>query len=111
GEDGARQPAPGEHAVQAPEAGAAAVLEHAFRAEVAAGEARGRALGQGGFARGVAIGHRALAAFLVVDDEIDRDVGAARPFGIGRVSPVAHEIADAAGLLVSHATPPTATLA
>src|SRR5262249_7210128 len=102
GEDGAGQLAPGEHAMESPKADSAAVLEHALGAEVAALHARGRALGQAGLRHRIAVGHGLLAAFLVVDDEVDRDVRAARPPGIGRVAPVAHEVADAAGLFIGH---------
>src|SRR5690606_25641576 len=43
------------------------------------------AFGQAGFAEVVAIGDRRLAAFFVVDDEVQRQRGAGLPLGVGRV--------------------------
>src|SRR5216684_6684922 len=94
-EHGERQAALLEGAHDAPEADAAAELEHALAGEVAAlqSDRRGAGLRETGLGVAFAVLHRRLGAFLVVHDEIDRDARAARPFGIGRVGTVAHEVA------------------
>ena len=50
-------------------------------------------VGEKSFRRFVAVKDRVLAALLEIDDELDRDAGAARPSGIGRLAAVAGEIA------------------
>src|SRR6185437_2182575 len=90
-----RQAALLEGAHQAPEADAAAVLEHALAGEVAARHAGRRAgrFGEAGLGVAFAVLHRGLRAFLVVHDEIHREARAVRPLWIGRARAVAHEIA------------------
>ena len=94
GIDGAGQAGAGEKPMQPPEADAAAILEHALGREVTAFRQAGGALGQGVLALRVAIGHRALAALLVIDDEVEREARTARPAGIGGIAAIAFKIAD-----------------
>src|SRR5262249_36298900 len=104
-----RQAALLEGAHQAPEAGARAVLEHALGGEVAAlhADLAGGRFSEAGFAETFAVLHRGLRAFLVVHHGVDRDPGAVRPFRIGRILAVAHQIAcwlpGHVGLLTSSA--------
>lgn len=42
---------------------------------------------------GIAVKDAVLAAFLVVDHELDGDIGLVRPLRIGRISPIADKIA------------------
>src|SRR5258708_22894987 len=90
-----RQAALLEGAHQAPEADAAAVLEHAFAREVAALHAHRGAggLGEAGLGKTLAILQGGLGAFLVVHDEVDGDARAVRPFGIGRGRAIAQKVA------------------
>jgi hypothetical protein len=85
-----------EHAVQPPEAGAGAVFVDRFHVPMAlarpglrAGDFREERLG-----RRIAVQDRVLAAFLVVENKLDADVGAVGPLRIGRVRPVAAHVAD-----------------
>ena len=73
-------------APQPPEAGARAVFVDRFHVHVALAGPGLRAddLRQERFRRGVAVQDVVLAAFLVVEHELDGDDGAARPFRIGR---------------------------
>ena len=89
----------------APEAGAAAVLELRFDREVAAALDRraARRLAQKDLGRGVAVQDGVLAALLVVQHEADGDAGLARPLRIGRVGAVAHEVAVE---MIVHSGPP-----
>ena len=94
-EHGERHPALLEGAVDAPEAHAAAVLEHAFAGEIAALQSdRGSArLGEPRLGVALAILDRRLRAFLEVHDEVDGDARAAGPFRIGRIGAVADQVA------------------
>ena len=94
-EHGERHAAVLEGTHDAPEADAAAELEHALAGEIAAlhADRRRRGLGEAGFGIALAVLHGWLRALLVVHDEIDRDPGAIGPFRIGRVRAVAHEVA------------------
>jgi hypothetical protein len=59
-------------------------------------------LGQKRLGRGVAMQHAVLAAFLVIDDELDGHKRAARPFRVRRILAIAAHVS-----LVAH-TPPSA---
>ena len=50
----------------------------------------------------VAVQDRALAAFLVVEDKLDRDTGTSRPAGIGRIAAIADQVARIAGRALGH---------
>ena len=92
---GQRQAVILEDAVDAPEARAAAELEHRLGVEVAPADRRRRAddLVQVRLGLGVALERRPLAALLVVEHEAERQPRAARPVRVGRVLPVADEVA------------------
>ena len=94
-EHGHRQIALGEHPPQPPEAGARAIFEHRFDIGMAlAGPGlRAQYVGQERFRRAIAVENIVLAAFLEIHHELDRDPRFAGPFGIGRVAPVASEVA------------------
>ena len=94
-EHGHRQIAFGEHPPQPPEAGARAIFEHRFDIGVAlAGPGlRTQYVGQERFRGAIAVENIVLAAFLEIHHELHRDPRVARPFGIGRVAPVAAEVA------------------
>ena len=81
GVDRQRQAVLHEDAPHAPEAGAAAELEHRLRVEVPPPHGRGRAdhLVQVRLGGGVALERRVLTALLVVEDEREREPRAARP--------------------------------
>ena len=103
--DGDRDGARGQQVVEAPEAGAGAVLVDRFHVPVAlarpglgAGD-----LGEEGLGGGVAVEEVVLAALLVVEDDLDGDVGAAGPVGEGRVAAVAVHVA-----WVAHGSPAVA---
>jgi hypothetical protein len=51
-------------------------------------------LRQKGFGRGVAVKDAVFAAFFVVQHELDSDMRAARPFGVGRVRTITTHIPD-----------------
>ena len=92
----------GEDAVQPPEAGARAIFVDRFHVPVALSRPGLRAddFRQERFRGGVAMQHAVLATFLVVDDELHRDAGAARPLGIGRIGAIAAHVSD-----VTHGPP------
>ena len=50
-------------------------------------------VGEKGFGAAIAVEDAVLGAFLVVDDELDRDARTAGPAGIGRRRTIADEIA------------------
>src|SRR6201999_2017050 len=102
GEHRARQIAPREDPMQAPEAGAAAIHEHAFGCEITAFDGGGRAFRQRGLGGGVAIRHGIFAAFFVVDHEIDGDMRAVRPVRIWRPSAIPYEISRTSRLRIAH---------
>ena len=81
--------------MDAPEAGATAELEHRLGVEVAPADRRRRAddLVQVRLRLGIALERRPLAALLVVEDEAERQPRAARPLRVGRMLPVADEVA------------------
>ena len=85
--DGERQAVGLEDAVNAPEARATAVLEHRLGVEVAPAGRRRRAhdFVQERLRLGIALQRRPLAALLVVEDEAERQPGAARPLRVGRM--------------------------
>ena len=93
-EDGDRDAALGEEAVQPPEADPAAVLVHRLDRQVALALPRQREaeLRQQALGGRVAVEDRVLGALFVVDDELDRDAGVVRPGGIGRIPPVADHV-------------------
>ena len=93
--DGHRNRPLGEHAMQAPEAGARAVFVDRLHVHVAhAGPGRGADdLRQERLRGGVAVQDVVLAALLVVDDELHRDARLVRPVGEGRRAPVADHVA------------------
>ena len=45
------------------------------------------------FGRGIAMQDVVLAALFVIDDELHRDIRAARPLGVGRVAAIADHVA------------------
>ena len=83
-----------ELAQDAPDAGARAVLVHRLHRHVAVlvGLRRDQ-LGEEGLRGGVAVQHVVLAAFLVVEDELDGDARAARPARVRRARAVAAQVA------------------
>src|SRR6185369_6092064 len=90
-----------ELAQDAPGAGARAVFVNAFHGQVPGRKARRvEHLGQELFRPGVAVQYRVLAAFLVVQDELQGDARAAGPSSVGRVAAVAGEIARVRGSAV-----------
>ena len=97
-EDGDRQIALGEHAPQAPEAGAGAVFVDRLHAHVPLPRPGRRAddLGQEAFGSSVPVEDVVLAPLLVVDDELDADARSVRPARVGRIAAVADEIAGIA---------------
>ena len=84
----------GEQPVKAPESGPRAVFVDGLHVPVPlARPGRGaHDLGKKRFRGGVPVEDAVLAAFLVVDDELDRDAGAAGPFRIGRLGPVTVQV-------------------
>ncbi|MNN27558.1 hypothetical protein D3C81_1410970 [compost metagenome] len=93
-EDGQRQAALLELAQDAPDAGARAVFIDALHAHVAVGVGRGADdLGEELLGGGVAVQHAVLAAFFVVEHELQRNARAARPAGVRRLGAVTDEIA------------------
>src|SRR5262249_43066245 len=92
---GERQATLLEGAHDAPEADAAAELEHALAGEIAALDAlRGGArFGEAGLGVALAVLHGRLRAFLVVHHEVQCEARAARPLRIGRRGAIAHEVA------------------
>ncbi len=92
--DGEGDAGAGEEAVEPPEAGAGAVFVDRFHVPVAHARPGGGAddLGEERLGGGVAVQDRVLAAFLVVEDELDGDAGAARPVGVRRVRTVAQHV-------------------
>jgi hypothetical protein len=101
--DGDGQAPLGEHPPQPPEAGAGAVLVDRLHVDVAHAQERLRAhdLGEESLGGGVAVQHAVLAALLVIEDELHRDVGAAGPARVGRVTTVADQVAGV--MLLRHA--------
>jgi hypothetical protein len=95
GEDRKREPALAKQPQDSPHPGAAAVLVERFHAHVPGARVGHGAddLGKEGLGGRIAMQHRALRAFLVVEDELQRDAGSARPVGVGRPSAVADEVA------------------
>jgi hypothetical protein len=89
----------GEEPVQAPEACARAVFVHRLHVPVALpGPGLGTDdLGQEGLGGGIAVKQAVLAAFLVVDHELDGDAGASGPGSVGRMCPVSGQVAGVAG--------------
>ena len=75
GEQGQRQAVPLEQAQYSPGAGACAVLEHRFGAEVTPRHVRARCTELGQVRLGVLgpVGHRGLAALLHVEHEVERE--------------------------------------
>ena len=104
GIDGDRNLALREHAMQAPEAGARAIFVDRFHVHVAlARPGRGADdLGQEGLGGGVAVQDVVLAAFLVVDDELQGHARAARPVRERRIAAIADHVAR---IGLGHATP------
>ena len=89
----------GEEAQHAPDAGPRAVVELAFHRAVALAQ-DGRAAGdlvQVELAAGIAVQHRVLAAFLVVQHEGEGDARAVRPARVGRGGAMAGEVAREEG--------------
>ena len=88
-----------EQSPQPPEARARAVFVHRLHVHVplARPGLRAEHVGEKRFRRGVAMQDVALAAFLVIDDELHGDARAARPARVGRVAAVADEVAGVAG--------------
>ncbi|MNK69774.1 hypothetical protein D3C87_891700 [compost metagenome] len=84
----------GEHAPQPPEAGARAIFIDRFHVQVALTRPGLRTddFRQQRFRRLVIIENAALAALLVIDDELHGDARTARPFRIGNIAAVAHQI-------------------
>ena len=96
-EDGEGQPALLEDPHHAPEAHAAAVLEHALGGQVAPGDAGirgGAGLRPRPLREALAVGHRGLRALLVVHDEVDRDARVTGPLRVGRSLAVADQIPE-----------------
>ena len=95
GEDGERQVALGEQAPEPPEADAAAVFVEALHVHVALAGPGRRAhdLGQERLRGRVAVEDAVLAALLVVQHELHRDPGLARPARVGRGAAVAEHVA------------------
>src|SRR5439155_26149798 len=91
---GQRQAVLREDPVDAPEPGAAPVLEHRLGVQIAATDRGRRAhdLVQERLRGGIALERRVLAAFLVVEDEAEREPRAARPPRIGRMLAIADEV-------------------
>ena len=94
-EDGDRDIARVEQAPETPEPGARAVFIHRLHVHMplARPGLRPENIRQERLGRGVAMQDRTFAAFLVVEDELDGDTGAAGPARIGRIAAVADEIA------------------
>ena len=81
-------------AQQPPHARARAVFIDAFHAQVALGVGgRTGHFGQKLLAAGIAVQHRVLAAFFVVQHKLHRDAGPAGPLGMRRVAAVASQVA------------------
>jgi len=98
-EDRQRDAALAEQPQQAPRARARPVLVERLHAHVARAERlRADDVGQERLRGGVAVQHGVLAAFLVVQHELDRDPRAARPARMRRILAVAGEVARVAWL-------------
>ena len=84
----------GEQPVKAPETGPCAVFVERLHVPVPpARPGRGaHDLGKEGFRGRVAVKDAVLSAFLVIDDELNRDPGAAGPFRIGRLGSVTVQV-------------------
>ena len=93
--DGDRHGAPGEHAMQPPEAGARTVFVDQLHVHMPHARPGRRAddFRQEGFRGGVAVQDVVLAAFLVIDDELHRHARPARPVGERRRPSVADHVA------------------
>jgi hypothetical protein len=85
----------GEQAQDPPEAGASTVFVDRFDVEVAGARPRqvARNFVQIDLGGGVAVQHGGLTAFLVIEDEAQRQTGPVRPAGRRRIAPVADHIA------------------
>ena len=103
-EHGQRQATLLELAKDAPDTGARAVFIDAFHARMAIRvRRRVEHLRQELFRSGVAVQHRVLAAFLVVEDELQCDPRLARPLRSGRIAAVAGHVARVGiGAVVVH---------
>ena len=99
------QATPGEYPVQAPEAGARAVLVNRLHVHVAhAGDCRRPDdLGQKRFRRGIAVQDAVLRSFLVIHDKLQSETRAARPLRVRRCVGVAAQVARIG--VVSHVAP------
>ena len=95
GEDGDGNCARREQPVQPPKTGARAIFVDRLHVHVALPRPRLRAddLREEGFRRRVAMQDVVLAAFLVIDDELQRDARPARPIGVRRMGAVADHVA------------------
>src|SRR5690606_6372603 len=93
--DGHGQVQAGEQAVQAPEAGAGAVFVHRLDVPMALALPWGGAdhIDEEGLRGRVAVQDIVLATFLIVEDELHRHIGAARPLRMRRVGAVALHVA------------------
>src|SRR5437867_280461 len=83
-----------EKSKEAPEADPAAVLVHGLHGQIAgaAGRSPARSLGEADLGAVIAVDHGVLRALLVVDDELEREAGAAGPARIGRPGAVADHV-------------------
>ena len=99
-EHGRRQLSFGEHPPQPPEAGARTIFEHQFDIGMALTRPglRAQDIRQKCFGGPIAVQNVVLAALLEIHHELNRDPRAARPVRIGRIAPVAAEIARVSGL-------------
>ena len=92
---GEHEPALGEQAQDAPETGAGAVFVHQFDVEIPRTDAWrvARHLVQVDFRRRIAVQHRGLAAFLVIEHEAEREARPVRPTCHRRITAVTDKIA------------------
>ena len=92
--DGQRNISPRKQPVQAPETGAGAVFIDGFHVPVAFALPLGgtRNIGQERLGRRIAMQHAILAAFLVIQHELDSDPGPAWPLWIRRVLTIATHV-------------------
>ena len=90
--------------MQAPEARTRAIFINRFHVHVplTGPGLRANDFRKEGFRGGVAVQNAILAAFLVIDDELHGDAGAAGPFCMGRAGAVTEKIAR----IWSHASGP-----